>query len=108
MSRQLPADFFKRIDDDDDEVFYSAGRLVVHIDDAAIAKVGGIDAQIPPQRGAFLDLMSSFMESGAFENMDFIDRSAPAAPPPDPVWAMAGDKATGNRRDGAREKRHDA
>jgi hypothetical protein len=38
--------------------------------------------------------MSSFMESGAFENMDFIDRSAPAAPPPDSVWAVAGYKAT--------------
>ncbi len=34
--------------------------------------------------------MTSFMESGTFENMDFIDRGAPAAPPPDSVWAAAG------------------
>ena len=42
MPGQLPADFFSRIDDDGDEVFYSAPRLVVHIDDGGFAKVGGI------------------------------------------------------------------
>lgn len=44
-------------------------------------------------RDAILDLMSSFMESGAFENMDFIDRSALATPPSDPVWTVSGRKA---------------
>jgi len=207
MSRQLPADFFRRVDDDDDEVFYLVPRLVVHIDDGAIAKVGEIYERLLPQGGAILDLMSSwrshlppsirpvrvvglglnraemednpalteivihnlnravrmpfsdaefdgavatvsvqymtrpietfaevgrvlkpgapfivtfsnrmfptkavaiwqhlddydrgrlvgsyFMESGAFENIDFIDRSAPTAPPSDPVWAVAGYK----------------
>jgi SAM-dependent methyltransferase len=205
MPKQLPADFFRRVDDDDDEVFYSVPRLVTHIDDGAIAKVGEIYAQILPQGGAILDLMSSwrshlpthirpprvvglgmnraemennpaltevvihnlnrapqfpfadaefdgavvtvsvqymtrpletfaevgrvlkpgapfvatfsnrmfptkavaiwqslddydhgklvgsyFMESGAFENIDFIDRSAPTAPPSDPIWAVVG------------------
>jgi ubiquinone/menaquinone biosynthesis C-methylase UbiE len=33
---------------------------------------------------------SYFMESGAFENIDFIDRSAPTAPPSDPIWAVVG------------------
>jgi hypothetical protein len=42
MPGQLPADFFRRIDDDDDEVFYSAPQLVVHIDDGGFAKVAGI------------------------------------------------------------------
>jgi hypothetical protein len=31
-----------------------------------------------------------FMESGAFENIEFIDKSAPTAPPSDPVWAVVG------------------
>ena len=60
MPRQLPADFFRRVDDDDDEVFYSVPRLVTHIDDGAIAKVGEIYAQLLPQGGAILDLMSSW------------------------------------------------
>lgn len=60
MPKQLPADFFRRVDDDDDEVFYSVPRLVTHIDDGAIAKVGEIYAQLMPQGGAILDLMSSW------------------------------------------------
>jgi len=42
MRRQLLADFLRRIDDDGDEVFYSAPRLVVHLDDDRFAKLGGI------------------------------------------------------------------
>jgi SAM-dependent methyltransferase len=205
MRKQLPADFFRRVDDSDDEVFYSTPRLVVHIDDGAIAKVGAIYARLLPQGGAILDLMSSwrshlpahlrparvvglgmnraemednpglteivihnlnrvprlpfadaefdgavvtvsvqymtapletfaevgrvlkpgapfivtfsnrmfptkavaiwqnlddydhvklvaryFMESGGFENIEFIDKSAPATPPSDPIWAVVG------------------
>ncbi len=60
MSKQLPADFFRRVDDSDDEAFYSTPRLVVHIDDGAIAKVGDIYARLLPQGGAILDLMSSW------------------------------------------------
>jgi len=60
MTKQLPADFFRRVDDSDDELFYSTPRLVVHIDDGAIAKVGEIYARILPQAGAILDLMSSW------------------------------------------------
>jgi len=60
MPRQLPPDLFRRVDDDDDEVFYSVPRLVTHIDDAAIAKVGEIYAQLLPQGGAILDMMSSW------------------------------------------------
>ena len=207
MRKQFPADFFRRVDDDDDELFYSVPRLVTHIDDGAIAKVGEIYAQLLPQGGAILDLMSSwrshlpahirpsrvvglgmnraemqdnpalteivahnlnretrlpfadaefdgavvtvsvqymtrpldtfaevvrvlkpgapfvvtfsnrcfptkavaiwqslddydhsrlvgsyFKEAGAFENIDFIDRSAPTTPPSDPIWAVVGYK----------------
>ena len=60
MPTQLHADFFRRVDDDDDEVFYSVPRLVTHIDDGAITKVGEIYAQLLPQGGAILDLMSSW------------------------------------------------
>src|SRR6266481_8018794 len=60
MTKQFPADFFRRVDADDDEVFYSVPRLVTHIDDGAIAKVAEIYAQILPQGGAILDLMSSW------------------------------------------------
>src|SRR6202046_1275850 len=60
MPKQHPADFFRRVDDDDDEVFYSVPRLVTHIDDGAIAKVGEIYAQLLPQGGVILDLMSSW------------------------------------------------
>jgi SAM-dependent methyltransferase len=60
----MPADFkpefFRRLDDSEDEAFYSAPRFVVHIDDGAIAKVGAIYAQLLPQGGAILDLMSSW------------------------------------------------
>src|SRR5882757_7993985 len=60
MTKQLPADFFRRVDDSDDELFYSTPRLVVHIDDGAIAKVGEIYARILPEGGTILDLMSSW------------------------------------------------
>lgn len=207
MPSTLPPEFFRRVDESDDEAFYSQPRFVTHIDDHAIATIGEIYAQLLPQGAALLDLMSSwrshlpahlrpsrvvglgmnraemennpalteivihnlnrapklpfadaefdgvvvtvsvqymtrpletfaevgrvlkpgapfvatfsnrmfptkavaiwqslddydhgklvgsyFMESGAFENIDFIDRSAPTAPPSDPIWAVVGYK----------------
>ncbi len=58
--------FFARADDRDDAVFYTSPRLVTHIDDAAIAAVGelyaelGIDGSAPAPRRV-LDLMSSWV-----------------------------------------------
>ena len=50
MRRQVPADFFRRVYDHDDEVFYSAPRLVVHLDDDRFATVGGfIEPTIGPR-----------------------------------------------------------
>jgi SAM-dependent methyltransferase len=56
----MKPDFFRRIDEDDDELFYTSPRLVVHIDDGAIATVGEIYAQFLPVGGALLDIMSSW------------------------------------------------
>ncbi|HXN85925.1 MAG TPA: methyltransferase domain-containing protein [Candidatus Binataceae bacterium] len=60
MSSHFKPEFFRRIDDSEDELFYSAPRFVVHIDDGAIRKVGEIYAQLLPQGGDILDLMSSW------------------------------------------------
>ncbi len=60
MPKPIPQEFFKRIDESDDELFYTTPRRVVHIDDGAIAKVGAIYARLLPQGGAILDLMSSW------------------------------------------------
>jgi SAM-dependent methyltransferase len=57
---QLQPEFFRRLDDSDDELFYLAPRFVVHIDDAAIRTVGGIYLSRLPRDGAILDLMSSW------------------------------------------------
>jgi hypothetical protein len=39
MAETFPPEFFRRIDESDDELFYSQPRLVVHIDEGAIKKV---------------------------------------------------------------------
>lgn len=60
MAEPLPEEFFRRIDESDDALFYSFPRLVVHIDDWAIATIGEIFAQHLPRNAALLDLMSSW------------------------------------------------
>jgi SAM-dependent methyltransferase len=60
MAETFPPEFFRRIDETDDELFYSQPRLVVHIDEGAIKKVGEIYARLLPHGGAILDLMSSW------------------------------------------------
>ena len=62
----FPPGFFERDDDRDDSAFYAPPRLVTHIDDAAIAAVGGLYAELgidgdAPQRRRVLDLMSSWV-----------------------------------------------
>ena len=56
----LRPEFFRRLDESDDELFYQYPRLLTHIDDGAIAKVGSIYASRLPARGEILDLMSSW------------------------------------------------
>ena len=60
MPDPMRPDFFRRVDESDDELFYTSPRLVVHIDDGAIAAVSEIYAQFLPTGGAVLDLMSSW------------------------------------------------
>lgn len=55
-----PPEFFRRIDESDDRLFYTEPRLVVHIDDHAIAAIGRHFSQTLPEDGVILDLMSSW------------------------------------------------
>ncbi len=55
-----PPEFFRRMDESDDRLFYTEPRLVVHIDDHAIAAIGRYFSETLPERGVILDLMSSW------------------------------------------------
>jgi SAM-dependent methyltransferase len=57
---QLPAEYFERQDESDDEWFYTSSRLVVHIDDRAIAATTQLFRELLPAEGSILDLMSSW------------------------------------------------
>jgi SAM-dependent methyltransferase len=62
----FPPGFFDRADDRADGVFYTPSRLVTHIDDAAIAAVGDLYAELAidgsaPGPRRVLDLMSSWV-----------------------------------------------
>ena len=62
MSRvQLPAEFFRRLDESDDLAFYAEPRLVTHIDDATIAALTQVYREELPAGGVVLDLMSSWI-----------------------------------------------
>ncbi len=56
----FPPEYFGREDETDDSFFYTQPRLVVHIDDAAIAAVGDVFRSLIPPNSAVLDLMSSW------------------------------------------------
>jgi SAM-dependent methyltransferase len=56
----FPPGFFDRADPGVDTAFYSSPRLVTHIDDGAIAAVGGLYAELGLD-GEVLDLMSSWV-----------------------------------------------
>ncbi len=53
-------EFFRREDEEDDGLFYTEPRLVVHIDEHAIAALGQYFIRVLPQNGVLLDLMSSW------------------------------------------------
>jgi len=56
----FPPEFFLRADEQADDVFYEPLRLVTHIDDGAVAAVGGLYQQLDVT-GDVLDLMSSWV-----------------------------------------------
>jgi SAM-dependent methyltransferase len=60
VGRDFPPGFFDRVDPSPDEAFYSWPRLVTHIDDTAIAAVGGLYEQLDVT-GDVLDLMGSWV-----------------------------------------------
>ena len=57
----MPEEAFRRYDETPDEEFYSAPRLVTHIDDRAIAAVTQLYRELFPPGGEILDLMSSWV-----------------------------------------------
>ena len=56
----LSPEYFQRVDEEDDGVFYESPRLVVHIDEGAIAAVGRLFQEQIPEDSEVLDLMSSW------------------------------------------------
>ena len=56
----FPPEYFGREDEQDDALFYAQPRLVVHIDDGAIAAVAAAFRRLIPPHAAILDLMSSW------------------------------------------------
>lgn len=56
----LPFPAYTRDDESSDDRFYEIPRKVVHIDDAAIAALGRLYAEVLPPGGRLLDLMSSW------------------------------------------------
>jgi len=57
----LPEGAFARLDDEDDSVFYEPARLVLHIDNHAVAVLTRLYREILPAGGVLLDLMSSWV-----------------------------------------------
>jgi hypothetical protein len=57
----LPLGGFARIDDTNDELFYEPSRLVLHIDDGAVAALTELYRAVLPAGGVLLDLMSSWV-----------------------------------------------
>src|SRR5271166_2490301 len=57
----LPEGAFTKIDAEDDEIFYEPPRLVLHIDDNAIAALTEFYRAVLPAGGVLLDLMSSWV-----------------------------------------------
>ena len=57
---EFPPGAFRRMNEEDDRVFYGPPRRVVHIDDAAIAALSGLYAMLVPPAATVLDLMASW------------------------------------------------
>ena len=57
----LPPGAFARIDDTDDDLFYEPPRLVLHIDEGAVAALTELYRSVLPAGGVLLDLMSSWV-----------------------------------------------
>lgn len=60
LNPALPDHYFRRYDETPDDEFYQSARLVVHIDEPAIAATTALFRELLPPGGAILDLMSSW------------------------------------------------
>ena len=58
---ELRPEYFHRADESPDEAFYVQPRLVLHIDDGAVAAVTGLYRELFAPGAAVLDLMSSWV-----------------------------------------------
>ena len=59
-SSPFPPFEFERQDESDDRLFYRHPRLVVHVDDQAIAAIGELFQEVIPPNSVVLDLLSSW------------------------------------------------
>ncbi|MBM86504.1 MAG: methyltransferase type 11 [Rhodospirillaceae bacterium] len=59
MFNQMKAEYFHRIDETDDAIFYGQPRLVKHIDDSACVALTNYFRMVLPADSDLLDLMSS-------------------------------------------------
>ena len=57
----LPEGAFARLDEEDDAAFYEPARLVLHIDNHAVAVLTRLYREVLPAGGVLLDLMSSWV-----------------------------------------------
>src|SRR5260370_303288 len=57
----LPSGAFAKLDAGEDELFYEPPRLVLHIDDGAVAALTELYRAVLPTGGVLLDLMSSWV-----------------------------------------------
>ncbi|MGE3542220.1 MAG: class I SAM-dependent methyltransferase [Candidatus Tectimicrobiota bacterium] len=60
MEPPFRPEFFARLDEEPDTLFYAMPRKVVHIDEAAIAAIQRFLPEVLPAAGVVLDLMSSW------------------------------------------------
>lgn len=61
MSVSFPPNFFKRVDETPDALFYTVPRLVTHIDDATISALTHYYQETLGPQDAVLDVMSSWV-----------------------------------------------
>lgn len=59
--QDIPEQYFRRQDESSDFQFYQSPRLLAHIDDAAIAALGGFFRPRVPDNADVLDLMSAYL-----------------------------------------------
>jgi SAM-dependent methyltransferase len=56
----FPPGAFRRFNEDDDRLFYAQARLVVHLDEPALAALTRLYGLVVPPTGCVLDLMASW------------------------------------------------